>query len=57
MDYFPVVVVDSEACRVGTDGRQRASLLVLEAAVYGLHVGEDALPVRLAHRHHVVYVQ
>lgn len=33
------------------------SVLVLEPAVDGLHVREDALPVGLAHRHHVVHVQ
>lgn len=33
------------------------SRLVLEPAVYGLHVSEDALPVRLAHRNHVIHVQ
>lgn len=33
------------------------SRLVLEVAMDGLHVSEDALPVGLAHRHHVVDVQ
>lgn len=42
--------------RVGR-GWGGASALVLEPAVDGLHVREHALPVGLAHRHHVVHVQ
>lgn len=36
---------------------RRASVLVLEAPVHGLDVGEDALPVRLAAGDHVVDIQ
>lgn len=44
-------------CWTTPEGRGAGSRLVLEPAVDGLHVGEDALPVRLTHRHHIVHVQ
>lgn len=43
--------------RAGCGWTLGASAVVLEAAVDGLDVGEDALPVGLPHGHHVVHVE
>ncbi|OWR52163.1 hypothetical protein KGM_205711 [Danaus plexippus plexippus] len=43
--------------RVGSVSERRRSALVLEPSVDGLHIREDALPVRLPHGDHVVHVQ
>lgn len=35
----------------------RRSVLIFEPAVDGLDIGEDALPIRFAHRHHIFHIQ